>query len=175
MLTFIGTLIEKIIKDLFQSLDSPYQPQYPIDQYKSQFLPQLKPESPVILNGNPIGGKLAFQEHWVKFPLSQHSVTSIDFQPIPGTGTLVLNISGRVRFDEAGRTKLGESAEVQVVGQPPSQPSALKNRNLWGSWMGFNSNLVVDESILTNNGNAECINSLNWKVVYYPDDSLITL
>jgi mRNA transport regulator MTR2 len=172
--------LEKIIKDLIATLDKPYQSQYPHDQYKSQFLPQLKPESPVIINGNPIGGKIAFQDHWLKFPLTQHSITSIDFHPIPGTGTLILNISGKLRFDESGKTRTGETAEVPVSGQPPSQPgslqsSSLTSRNLWSSWLGFNANLIADETIINNNGNAECINSLNWKVVYSPEDVLVSL
>jgi len=126
----------------------------------------------VILNGNPIGGKLAFQEYWLKFPLSQHNITSLDYHSIPGTGILVLNLSGKVRFDETGKTKLGETADL---GAPGAAAGGFgTTRNLWGSWLGFNANLILDESALQN-PNSEVINSLNWKIVYRPDDSLVTI
>ncbi|CCH45759.1 mRNA transport regulator MTR2 [Wickerhamomyces ciferrii] len=157
------------VKELFQTLDKQFTPaQYNLDTYKQSFLPQLKINSPVILNGNPIGGKLAFQEHWLKFPQSQHNVTSLDYHSIPGTGTLIINLSGKVRFDETGKTKLGETADLD-------QPQApLDTRNFWGSWLGFNANLILDE-IALQNPNSEVINSLNWRIVFKPDDSLVTI
>lgn len=163
--------MEGYIKDLFQTLDKQFSPQLNTDSYKSQFLPQLKPNSPVILNGNPIGGKLAFQEHWLKFPGSQHSITSLDYHSIPGTGTFIINLSGKVRFDETGKTKLGETADL---GAAPIAIGSIGVRNVWGSWLGFNANLILDE-IALQNPNSEVINSLNWKIVYRPDDSLVTI
>lgn len=143
-----------------------------LDSYKAQFLPQLKLNSPVILNGNPIGGKLAFQEHWLKFPGSQHNITSLNYHSIPGTGTFVINLSGKVRFDETGKTKLGETADIGGPAPVPSIGGAP--RTIWGSWLGFNANLILDEAALQN-PNSEVINSLNWKIVYRPEDALVTI
>lgn len=142
-----------------------------LDSYKAQFLPQLKSNAPVILNANPIGGKLAFQEHWLKFPASQHNITSLDYHSIPGTGTFVMNLSGKVRFDETGKTKLGETADLD---SNPTVMGGISARTIWGSWLGFNANLILDEVALQN-PNSEVINSLNWKIVYRPDDALVTI
>ncbi|ONH65434.1 mRNA transport regulator MTR2 [Cyberlindnera fabianii] len=168
-----GTQLEKLIKDLFLSLDRAYTPSTPLDAYCASIFPQLKQTSPVILNGNPIGGKSAFQQHWLKFPLTQHSVTSLDYHVIPGTNTLIVNVSGKVRFDESGKTKLGETADVDV-GIPAAPTGGLSVRNIWGSWLGFNANLILDESCL-NVPNAENVNSLNWKVVYKPEDVAVVV
>lgn len=127
-----------------------------------------------MLNGNPIGGKLAFQQHWVKFPSTQHNITSVDYHVIVGTGTLVVNVSGKVRFDESGKTRLGETADVAVPGLPPVTPGSAAGRSIWGSWFGFNANLILDESVFQGI-NSELINSLNWRVVYKPDDAAVTI
>jgi mRNA transport regulator MTR2 len=127
-----------------------------------------------VLNGNPIGGKAAFQQHWVKFPLTQHSITSVDYHVIIGTGTLIVNVSGKVRFDESGKTRLGDNADVPIQGLPIQPTSQDITRPVWGSWFGFNANLILDESVFQGI-NSELINSLNWKIVYRPDDAAVTI
>lgn len=171
-----GTQLEQAVKDLFTTLDKQYTQNFPLYQYKASLLPQLKPVSPVILNGNPIGGKASFQEVWMKFPSTQHSITSVDYHIIVGTGTVIVNISGKVRFDESGKTRLGETADLQIQGLPtgPSATTGNSARAFWGSWVGFNANLIVDETIFQGINN-ELINSLNWKVIYTPDDSAIKI
>ncbi|KAH3675153.1 hypothetical protein WICMUC_002809 [Wickerhamomyces mucosus] len=77
---------------------------------------------------------------------------------------------GKLRFDESGKNKLGETAEINSNGSG----FINTNRNLWGSWIGFNAQLIIDEQGLIN-FQSEFINSLNWKIVYQPEDSMITI
>lgn len=171
VLTYSGSQLEKAVKDLLASLDKPYANNSPLEQYLGELLPQLKHTSPVVLNGNPIGGKLAFQQHWVKFPLTQHLANSVDYHTIVGTGTVIVNVSGKVRFDESGKTRLGETADVPIHGLPPT---LSQGRPSWGSWYAFNANLILDETVFQS-VNAELVNSFNWRIVYKPEDAAVTI
>lgn len=163
-----GTQLEAYIKQLFQTLDKQFNPTMntSVETYKLEIMPQLKESSPILLNGNPIGGRSAFQQYWINVPLTQHSVTSLDYHKVPGTTILIINLSGKVRFNENGKTRLGESSETV-------QPMETTQRNIWGSWFGFNSNIILNENFLSQQ--TDVINSFNWNIVYQPNDSLIDI
>ncbi|OBA22587.1 NTF2-like protein [Metschnikowia bicuspidata var. bicuspidata NRRL YB-4993] len=178
--------IEPFLKKLLSLLDlqlhlpgtaSP-QPQFPsVEAYATQFAKQLKPASAVVFNGNPLipqapanDSRLEFQKKWLASPASNHQLTCFDTHLVPGTGLYTIIAHGKVRFDESGRTRLGESADLVV----PSSGAAQKPRALWGPWFGFNINLVVDQSVATND-ETECINSLNYRVTYKPHDTVVSV
>lgn len=173
--------IEPFLKKVLGSLDLSYrssttgQPQYNgVEAYALQFGKQLKPATSVIINGKqvpPLGDsiKLEFQKKWLATPLTQHQLNSYDCHLIPGSGVFVIQLSGKVKFDESGRNRLGESADlitdnVSNISRPV--------RPLWGSWFGFDLNLTVDETVL-NNDEGEVINSYNYRITYTPQDSVI--
>lgn len=148
--------------------------QYPnVEVYATQFAKQLKPGSAIVINGRPLiptsnDSKLEFQKKWLMAPLTLHQLNSFDCHIIPGTGTFVVNASGKVRFDESGKNKLGETPDL-INNQGPKV-----SRPIWGSWFGFNLNLVLDESVINNN-DGEVISSMNYRFTYKPDDSVIRI
>lgn len=145
--------------------------QYPnVESYATQFATQLKRTCAVIINGKPLipsnnDSKLEFQKKWLAVPLSFHQHNSFDCHLIPGTGTYIVNLGGKVRFDESGRNRLGESADL-------IEDASTQKRPVWGSYFGFNVTLVVDESIVSNN-NVDVISSFNYRFTYRPEDSVI--
>lgn len=146
-----------------------------MESYATQFGKQLKRTSAVIINGSPIvptpnsDSKLEFQKKWLASPLSSHQLNSFDCHLIPGSGTFVINASCKVKFDESGRNRLGESADL--VNDPSPKAGS---RVIWSSWFGVNINLVVDESVTTNS-NAEIINSVDYRITYKPSNSIVQL
>lgn len=165
------------MKKLLQSLDAQYnQQQQPnVEVYATQIARQLKPQAAVIFNGKPLipttaDSKLEFQKKWLQAPQSHHQLTSYDCHLIPGTGTFVVNASGKVRFDESGKNRLGETASL--IHTASSLQSSATNRNVWGSWFGYDLNLVVDEAVKTND-EMEFINSFNYRFTFKPRDSVI--
>ncbi|KAK6464970.1 mRNA transport regulator MTR2 [Scheffersomyces coipomensis] len=172
--------IEPFIKKLLTSLDLQYSTpttSYPsVEAYATQFGKSLKPDGSIIINGTPLiphaspqpsSSKLEFQKKWLQSPLSFHQLNSYDCHLIPGTGTFIINVSAKVRFDESGRNRLGESADLITDHQRQS-------RALWGSWFGVNIILVVDQTIMTN-PEAEVINSFNYRFTFHPEDSVIKI
>lgn len=79
---------------------------------------------------------------------------------------MVINASGKVRFDESGRNKLGETPDLV---QTPS--SNNRTRPEWGAWYGFNLNMVVDETMMQNV--EEVVNTFNYRFTFKPEDSVI--
>ncbi|CUM67018.1 uncharacterized protein PRCAT00004706001 [Priceomyces carsonii] len=174
---FVTQPVEPFLKKLLSSLDLQYRTptnQYPnVEAYATQFAKQLKPACAIIVNGKPLiptnnNAKLEFQKKWLAVPITSHQLNSYDCHLIPGTGTYVINLGGKLRFDESGKNRLGESADL--IGQNTAKTS----RPIWGSWFGFNLNLVVDESLVANN-DAEVINSFNYRITYKPGDSVIQI
>lgn len=168
------------MKNLLSTLDLQYQTpsnQYPnVEAYATQFAKQLKQTSAIIMNGKPLiptqnDSRLEFQKKWLATPLTTHQLNSFDTHLIPGTGTFIINLSGKVRFDESGKNRLGESADLD---KSMMQNNQMRPRPIWGSWFGFNMNLVIDEGLL-NNSEAQTINSLNYRITYKPHDSIIQL
>lgn len=163
------------------SLDNQYSPQKfaNVETYATQFAKQLKPLAAVIVNGKPIvpeqpsmpDVKLEFQKKWLVTPQTNHQLTSFDCHLIPGTGTFIVNASGKVRFDESGKNRLGENANLV---QSSTAPVSNANRNIWGSWFGYDLTLVVDENV-RNNDEMELINSFNYRFTFKPRDSVIQI
>lgn len=167
--------VEPFLKSILTSLDLQYQSptsSFPsVEAYATQFVKQIKPQSAVIVNGKPINprntnAKIEFQKKWLATPLTTHQLNSYDCHIIPGTGVMLINASGKVRFDESGRSKLGETPDLV---QNPS--SNLRPRPEWGSWFGFDLNLAVDEAMVQNV--EEVVNTFNYRLTYKPDDSVI--
>lgn len=112
--------------------------------------------------------RLEFQKKWLASPLSKHTLTSFDCHLIPGTGLFNILASGKVSFDESGRSRLGVTADV------PENSQQQPPRSLWGPGFGFSVSMVIDESIATA-PDSEVVNTLNYRLVYKPHDSLIDI
>jgi mRNA transport regulator MTR2 len=143
-----------------------------IEQYATQFAPQLKRDSAIIVNGKPLiptngDSKLEFQKKWLAIPVTNHHLNSYDCHLIPGSGLYSININCKVRFDESGKNKLGESADLI------SGPTKI-TRPIWGSWYGINVVLIVDQTVAQNQ-DAEVISSMDYRITYRPADSIISL
>lgn len=159
--------IEPFLKKLLASLDltlhapgtASIQPQFAsVEAYATQFARQLKPTSAIVMNGNPLipptpstDARLEFQKQWLLAPGSNHQMTSFDTHLVPGTGLYTIIANGKVRFDESGRSRLGESADLVVP------TVAQKPRALWGPWFGFNMYLIVDQTVVSNDEDYEHI------------------
>ncbi|KAK6458535.1 nuclear pore RNA shuttling protein Mtr2 [Scheffersomyces xylosifermentans] len=171
--------IEPFLKKFLSSLDIQYNSpttQFPnVESYATQFAKSLKPSSAVIVNGTPLipttnnDSKLEFQKKWLQAPNSFHQLNSYDCHLIPGTGTFIINLSAKVKFDESGKSKLGESADLIQ-----DNNAARNNRPLWGSWFGVNIILVVDEVVI-NHSEGEVINSLDYRFTFKPEDSVVKI
>lgn len=134
----------------------------------------MKPQAAVIINGKPLipptpDSKLEFQKKWLETPQTSHQLLSFDCHLIPGTGTFIINASGKVRFDESGKNRLGDSSDL--IRGPQVTNS---NRNIWGSWFGYSLTLVVDETV-RNNDESEIINSFNYRFTFKPRDSVVQI
>ncbi|KAG8204206.1 mRNA transport regulator MTR2, partial [Candida africana] len=171
--------LEPFLKPFLASLDLLYtqptsQPFPNVESYATQLGSNLKRSSAIIVNGQPIipspqeDCKLQFQKKWLQTPLSSHQLTSYDGHLIPGTGTFVVHFSAKVRFDQSGRNRLGESADL--FQENNSIVSKTNQRPIWGSWFGVDVNLVVDENVMQD---GEIINSMDYRFTYVPNDSII--
>lgn len=160
--------------DLQLHLAGASQPQFPsVESYATQFAKQLKPTSAVVFDGHPLipappgtDSRLEFQKKWLACPLTNHQLTSFDTHLIPGTGLYTVIANGKVRFDESGRSRLGESADFLQTD--------AKARVLWGPWFGFNMNLVLDQQVAVDQ-ELESICSLNYRVTHKPHDTVMAL
>lgn len=145
-----------------------------IEHYATQFIPQLKRDSAIIINGKPLipqppnlDCKLEFQKKWLMIPITNHQLTSFDCHLIPGLGLYTISLSCKVRFDESGRNKLGESADII---QGPTKIT----RPIWGSNFGVHITLIVDEAVVSN-PDQELISSMDYRFTFIPNDSTISL
>lgn len=154
-----------------QFIQSPQQYQNNVDFFKSSILPQLKPQSAIIINGSPSLGKQSLQELWYQLPQTQHNLLSFDTHLIPGSRTFIVSCSLRVRFDESGKSRLGDSADLVSNPNRMDQNQNL-NKSIWGNWYGVVLNLVIDEEF-ANNMDSECINSFNYRFTYKPDSAVV--
>lgn len=146
-----------------------------VESYATQFGGALKPNGAILINGNPIisadnNSKLEFQKKWLSTPLTHHQLNNFDCHLIPGTGLFQVNITGKVKFDESGKNRLNESADLVV---PPPQPGSnvASKRLVWSSWFGFYLNLIVDDTI----NHPESINNFDYRITYKPHDSIIDI
>ena len=181
ILTKTAQPIEPFLKNVLSSLDlqfqSPTQQFNNVEAYATQFGKQLKEQSAIVVNGKPVvaansTSRLEFQKQWLMCPLSNHQLGSFDCHIIPGANVIMINASGKVRFDESGRSRLGESADL--INLNPAGAPAYRGRPLWGSFFGFNMNLNVEQSVI-NNLDLECINTFNYRLTYKPEDSIIQI
>ncbi|KAH3684453.1 hypothetical protein WICPIJ_004574, partial [Wickerhamomyces pijperi] len=72
----------------------------------------------------------------------------------------------RVRFDESGRNRLGDTADLVPVSRPP--------RPLYSPWFGVSLKLIADEQ-LNQTFECECISSFNYRITEKPESSVFTL
>lgn len=171
------------MKKLLASLDLQYfslgpgaQAQYPnVEAYATQFAKQLKPATSIVVDGKPLipespaaDARLEFQKKWLASPLTNHQMSSFDCHLVPGTGLYTVIVNGKVRFDESGRSKLGETSDL-IQPTTPAKP-----RPIWGPWFGFNLNLVVDEMVVTND-EAQTVNVFNYRITFKPHDSVVRI
>lgn len=165
------------LDDLYFTSGVTVQQKYPtIEAYATQFAKQIKPACAIIFDGNPLipqspanDGRLEFQKKWLNTPLTNHTINSFDCHLVPGTGLFTISTSGKVRFDESGRSRLGETADIISQNDMSSKP-----RVNYGPWFGFTLYMVVDEAIVQNN-DFEAINTFNYRITYAPEDSMICI
>ncbi|CCH62968.1 hypothetical protein TBLA_0I03130 [Henningerozyma blattae CBS 6284] len=132
--------------------------------------------SKVIFNGTPFNQAMSFIELWSNSIVkTNHLLSLLDFHEIPGTNILVININGKVRFDESGRDKNGRDSIIPLNNTQPTQMNAnMANRSIWGPYFGMSLQLVIDSAIFRNN-TVGIINSFNYNLIYKPEDSLIKI
>ncbi|CUS20226.1 LAQU0S01e01860g1_1 [Lachancea quebecensis] len=131
----------------------------------------------IIVNASAFAQAAGFLETWQRCVVqTQHVVTAVDFHVIPGTGSAVCSVNGKVRFDESGRDKAGQDAAVPAAAGTGATPAAPvgKHRPLWGPYFGLSLQLVVDERALGGDFNG-VISSFNYTMVYRPEDSLMAV
>lgn len=137
----------------------------------------------ILINSSPLADKQQFHQYWLKLPLTQHRLSSFDYHAVPGLDVTSVVVTGKVRFDESGKNKLNESADLVQPSIPMTMNTSTTttSRPIWGSWFGFTIVLAVDSTKVVPGGqasanavaNQECINSFNYKVNYIPSDSVI--
>lgn len=136
----------------------------------------------ILINSSPLADKQQFHQYWLKLPLTQHRLSSFDYHAVPGLDVTSVVATGKVRFDESGKNKLNESADlVQPTVAMNMSSGAAASRPIWGSWFGFTLVLAVDSTKVVPGGqasaaavaNQECVNSFNYKVNYIPSDSVM--
>jgi mRNA transport regulator MTR2 len=168
--------IEQLLSKLVESLDQT--PQSP-----SQILPQLHQQPRIIINGQPFGSRDQFQQLWSTLPLSNHQISSCDIHFVPSDNQLNNNLNGqflilahlKVRFDESGKNKLGDTALLNISNSN-SNPNSNSNfssstRAIWSHWYGVSLSCVIDPSVI-NNFNTECISTWDYRFTENPTSSI---
>ncbi|AET38729.1 Mtr2p Ecym_3235 [Eremothecium cymbalariae DBVPG len=168
-------IVETFIKKLLAHLD-----ECEVEKLQ-QFLQLFKQQDcKIIVNAQPFAQPTTFLQIWQQQVVAtQHSLTSLDYHVIPGTGTLMCNVNCKVRFDESGKDKMYNDAIITALGSAsapsnPSKPAATRNRRLWGTYYGVSLQVIVDDAIFRNNF-LGVISGYNYNTVYKPDDSLIII
>lgn len=156
------TQIEALLNTLLASLDTQ-------SQTPNSYLPQLNQQPRIIINGQPFGSKQQFQSLWSTLPLTNHQVMSCDAHLIPNSDQYIILAHLKVRFDESGRNKLGETTTVAEGGMP-SRPS----RPIWSHWFGVSLSIVLNSSFLSNQ-NSECISTWDYRFTEKPDNSVFQI
>ncbi|CAN3483055.1 mRNA transport regulator Mtr2p [Diutina catenulata] len=170
--------VEPFLKSFLKSLDTPFNPNgfSSVEHFASHFGKQIQPSCAIIVNGKPVvptssDSRVEFQKKWLASPASQHTLTAFDCHIIPGTPTVVVTAQAKVKFDESGVTRLGESGDLLR----PDNVTFTGNRNsTMGSFFGVCLTLVCDQSIM-NSEEAEAISQLDYRITYKPPNSAISL
>ncbi len=154
-----------IIKKFFEFIDDPL-----LSSVTNNIPAILIEQAPIVFNGNPINGRDQFiiflQEALI---LCQHSLSNYDVHILPdlslpiGVGSTTGRktsavVSGKVRFDENGKRR----KDLQGISTPTN---IMPNRT---NWYTFCANLIIDY-------NTNMIDSFNYRIVYKPEDSIITI
>lgn len=171
-----GAITEIFIKKILAHLDN-------TDVNKLQEFLQLfaqPPNAKIIYNSAPFSDAMQFLTLWQQqMVATQHTLTSLDYHVIPGSGTLICNINGKVRFDESGRDKMGQDSIIRQGNQ--NSPNSNSNigssgnrRHIWGPYFGISLQLVLADSIYSNQF-LGVIQTFNYTVVYKPEDSLMEM
>lgn len=165
-------LTELFIKKILAHLDD-------TDPQKlTQFLNLFNPSNcKVIVNSTPFAQPTIFLSTWQSDVVqTQHALTAVDYHVIPGSQTMICNVNCKVRFDESGRDKMGQDANVPpngTIGSGSNNPKP-NLRPLWGSYFGVSLQLIVDERIYGNDMNG-VISGFNYSMIYRPEDSLMRI
>ncbi|CCK70198.1 Mtr2p KNAG_0D04530 [Huiozyma naganishii CBS 8797] len=167
-----GAITDTFVKKVFAHLDN-------TDVNKlGDFLSLFQSGSAkIILNSQPFGDPTQFLTLWQQQVVAtQHTVQSVDFHLIPGSGMVVCNVTAKVRFDESGRDKAGVDATIRDAngsGATPRRGAGNHTpRTQWGPYFGISLQLVLNESIYRNSFQG-CINAFNYSIVYKPSDTLM--
>lgn len=159
--TFSTTQIEQIFTSLIESLDTP--------SINTPILPQLINQPRIIINGQPFGTSIEFQNLWNSLPLSNHQITSCDIHYIPNTnnsGDFIILSHLKVRFDESGRNKLGDSTIING--------STISNRPIWSHWFGVSLTCIINSNIL-NGLNNQSISVWDYRFTENPNNSIFKI
>lgn len=75
----------------------------------------------LIWNGNGIEGKDDIQKFWVELPASDHSITTLDAQPITGPVvanqlTFLVKVSGQVKYQDKPTKPFNQNFLITAVG-----------------------------------------------------------
>ncbi|KAG0682657.1 hypothetical protein C6P40_001103 [Pichia californica] len=159
--------VENYLTKLLESLDEPISNQQAI----MKILPQLHQNPRIIINGNPFGSREQFQQLWARLPLSNHQITSCDVHFIPtnntnnpSDGQYIVSAHLKVRFDESGKNKIGETASF-------NNTTTSSTRNIWSHWFGVSLSLVADSTIISNS-NTEAISIWDYRFTENPISSV---
>lgn len=177
-----GAITETFIKKILAHLDN-------TDVNKLQEFLQLfaqPPNAKIIYNSVPFSDAMQFLTLWQQQVVAtQHTLTSLDYHLIPGSGTLICNINGKVRFDESGRDKMGQDSIIRQGNQnAPNNNNNISSsssgsgggnrRHIWGPYFGISLQVVLADSIYSNQFQG-VIQTFNYTVVYKPEDSLMEM
>lgn len=164
-----SAVVEQFLSKILETLDA----SIPNPQSITQILPQLHQHPRIIIDGNPFGSKEQFQQLWATLPLSTHQVASCDVHFIPSSdgqqvnpnqGQFIVLAHLKVRFDESGRNRVGETALFN------SAPTS-STRAIWSHWFGVSLSFVVDSTI-SNNFNTESISTWDYRFTESPVNSI---
>lgn len=164
-----NAITETFIKKIFAHLDN-------TDVNKLNEFHQLfsTNQCKIIFNSVPMTDATQFLTMWQNDIVStQHSMTALDYHIIPGTGTLVCNVNGKIRFDESGRDKAGQDAIIREGNNAPNAPNQHR-RNIWGPFFGISLQLIIDDRIYKNEFH-NVISMFNYTIVYKSSDSLMEI
>ncbi|XP_066592355.1 NTF2-related export protein [Prorops nasuta] len=75
----------------------------------------------LIWNGNGIDGKDNIQKFWIDLPSSDHSITTLDAQPITGPSvanqlTFLVKVSGQVKYQDKAAKPFNQSFLITAIG-----------------------------------------------------------
>lgn len=126
----------------------------------------------IIYNSVPFPDAMQFLTLWQQQVVAtQHTLTSVDYHVIPGSGTLICNINAKVRFDESGKDKAGQDSIIREDGNNNNN-NAGNRRHIWGPYFGVSLQLVLADRLYSNQFQG-IVQTFNYTIIYKPEDSLM--